>query len=119
MHYTITNARTQEVISEDAVFASTPLSRMKGLLGRGSMRPHEAMILQPASSIHTVFMRFSLDVAYLDRENRIVKVVRDLVPFRFSFARRSRTVIEMAGGTFSDLELEPGDELVIRAKSVG
>ena len=77
------------------------------------MGPREALILRPASSIHTWFMRFALDIIYLDKESRIVKVVRNLVPFRFSSAGKTVTVIEMAGGATAKLGLEQGDELIL------
>ena len=112
MRYTITSSRTGLVVAGDAVLASSPIARMKGLLGRSSLPRDEAIVLRPASSIHTLFMRFGLDVIYLDREDRVVKLVRDLAPFRFSAARGARSVIEMAAGATPNLDVEPGDRLV-------
>ena len=113
MDYVITNGRTGQVVAEKAVLASSPLMRMKGLLGRASMPPSEAIILRPASSIHTLFMRFALDVLYLDREDRIVKVVPNLVPYRFSAAKKAHTVLEMTSGATAGMDLQPGDQLLI------
>jgi hypothetical protein len=112
MRYVITNERTGEVVSGNAVLAANPLTRMKGLLGRSSMPSSEAIILRPASSIHTLFMRFGLDIIYVDRENQILKVVRDLAPFRFSSARGAMSVIEMAAGATGGHDLRAGDRLL-------
>jgi uncharacterized protein len=113
MDYVIRNARTGHVVAEKAVLANSPLSRMKGLLGRGSMPHTEAIILRPAASIHTVFMRFALDIIYLDREDRIVKVVANLVPYRFSSAKKAHTVLEMTSGATAGMDLQTGDQLLM------
>jgi uncharacterized membrane protein (UPF0127 family) len=119
MRYEITHSRTGAVVAGNAVLADSPLSRMKGLLGRRSMPAGEAIILRPASSIHTLFMRFALDVIYLDREDTVVKVVPDLVPWRFSAAPGARTVIEMAAGATKGLGIESGDRLVLSPLEAG
>jgi uncharacterized protein len=113
MQYRITNARTGEVVAEHADLAQSPLKRMKGLLGKKGLALDEAIILRPASSIHTVFMRFAIDVIYVDRDNKVVKVVRDLVPYRFSAAKGAKTVIEMMTGATNATDLQPGDQLVM------
>ena len=111
MDYEITNSRTGQVVAARAKMASAPLTRMKGLLGRRSMAPGEAIILRPAGSIHTLFMLFALDVVYLDSDDRVVKVVPDLVPWRFSAARKAHTTVEMAAGATAGMDLAPGDQL--------
>ena len=113
MDYVITNARTGQLVAERAVLASNPWTRMKGLLGRASMPASEAIILRPAASIHTLFMRFALDIIYLDREDRVVKVVPNLVPYRFSAAKKAHTVLEMTSGATAGSDLQPGDQLLI------
>jgi uncharacterized membrane protein (UPF0127 family) len=113
MDYVITNARTGQMLVERAVLASSPWMRMRGLLGRASMPATEAIILRPASSIHTLFMRFALDVIYLDREDRVVKVVPNLVPYRFSAAKKAHTVLEMTSGATEGKDLQLGDHLLI------
>ena len=112
MQYVLKNARTGQAIAENAILASSPLARMKGLLGKKTLPIKEAIILRPASSIHTHFMRFALDVIYLDRDDEIVKVVRNLVPWRFSAAKRAHTVIEMVAGAITDKDLRVGDRLL-------
>ena len=113
MLYRIANARTGQIVAEHADLAQSPLKRMKGLLGKKGLAPDEAIILRPASSIHTVFMRFAIDVIYIDRDSKVVKVVRNLVPYRFSSAKGAKTVIEMTAGATNSTDLHPGDQLVM------
>ena len=57
--------------------ARTSFTRMRGLLGRRGLAEGEGLLLQPAGSIHTFFMRFPIDVVFLDREQRVVRVVAE------------------------------------------
>ncbi len=113
MRYKITNERTGQLVSADVNLANNPFSRMKGLLGRGSLRSGEAIILKPASSIHTAFMRFSIDVVFLNRDDEVVHLKPDLAPFRLGAAVGARSVIEMPAGRLSEIDLQVGDRLEI------
>jgi len=106
--------RTGQVLSSRAMLASGMLSRMKGLLGRRGLPQGESIILRPCSSVHTLFMRFTLDVLYLDKEQRVVKLVRDLKPWRLSAARRAHEAIEFEAGHLQGVEIEPGDKVTLR-----
>ncbi|HEU0072744.1 MAG TPA: DUF192 domain-containing protein [Dehalococcoidia bacterium] len=109
----ISNLRTGEPISTRVTIADNPWTRMKGLLGKRGLATDEGLIIRPCSSVHTYFMRFSLDVVFIDREWRVLKVVRDLQPFRFSGARGSRVVLELAAGALANADLLKGDRLLI------
>ncbi len=111
MDYRIVNQRTGEELASRAHLASDPLSRMRGLLGRRGLPAGEAIILRPGSSIHTFFMRFSLDVIYVDRDGAVVKVVRDIPPFRLSSARKARDTIELQAGALDGRDIQVGDML--------
>jgi uncharacterized protein len=116
MRFELRNERTGDVVAQDAYRAGNPLSRMRGLLGRSSMPAGEAIILEPATSIHMFFMRFGIDVLFLDRSGAIVKVVQDLRPWRLASAKGARSVIEMAAGSTDGLNLQPGDRIVREPK---
>jgi uncharacterized membrane protein (UPF0127 family) len=117
MKQRIVNTRTGEVVADRAILADNPFTRMRGLLARRSLPAGEAIILKPASSIHTMFMLFSIDVVFLDRSDVVLKVVPNLSTFRFSAARGGHTVIEMAGKALADFDLEVGDRLTFEAIS--
>ena len=99
------------VIASRLEIADKPLKRMKGLLGRTSLAPDEGMLFRPAGAIHMFFMRIPLDVVFCDAELRVVKVVRDLQPWRTAGAKNARVTIELGvGGAAS---IEPGDQLLV------
>ncbi|QJE02824.1 DUF192 domain-containing protein [Massilia forsythiae] len=78
--------------------ASTPLERMRGLLGRPRLEPGEGMLLQSCRLIHTVGMGYPLDLIYLDRAGLVLKVTTDLPAFRMDGHWRAHSVLEMAAG---------------------
>lgn len=87
-------------------------SRLTGLLGRSSLEAGEALVLEPCNSVHTAFMRFAIDVLYVDRSGRVVKAVSELKPFRVSgVLHGARSVIELPSGTIADSDTAPGDQL--------
>ena len=92
--------------------ADRPFTRMRGLLGRASIAPGEGMLLTPGSSIMTFFMRFPIDVVFLDKAQTIVKITHSLVPWRTTFARKAFATLELPAGTAVALGLEPGTALV-------
>jgi len=80
----IINKNNNAIIAEEVIVAKTILTRLKGLLGRKELRKNEALLLSPCNSIHTFFMRFPIDVLFLDRNNKIVKILSSFAPFRLS-----------------------------------
>jgi uncharacterized membrane protein (UPF0127 family) len=106
-------------MAENLVLANTALKRLRGLLGRSSLAPHEALWLRPCNSIHTFWMRFAIDVIFLDRTLRIVKMVENLRPFRLTRpAWQAASVIEMAAHSISRLDLHIGDELRVEKEKL-
>ena len=76
----IVNLTRGSVVCERAVIADQPLRRMRGLLGRRSLPAGDGLLLRPAPSVHTAFMRFPIDVVFLDRDLQVLKVVEALRP---------------------------------------
>ena len=83
-------------------------SRGVGLLGRRSLPPAEGLLIRPCSSVHTLFMRFTIDVVYLDEAWRVVKVVHRLKPWRFSAGRGAKMVLELQGGEAERIGIADG-----------
>lgn len=110
----VINERKGTVVAEQARLARGAWSRLRGLLGRRALADGEALLLSPCSSVHTMFMRFPIDVVFIDGGNRVVKVVSELRPFRVARAPGSaRTVLELAAGAAGRARVEPGDRLVM------
>jgi uncharacterized protein len=99
------------VVCEHCLLAETMLARLRGLLGRSGLSSGEGMLLRPAASIHTAFMRFPIDAVFLDRENRVLKVVAGLPSWRAAACRGSRTVLELPAGEAARQGLRPGVSL--------
>jgi uncharacterized membrane protein (UPF0127 family) len=101
------------VVCESCLIAKSPWLRMKGLLGRGDLPQGEGILLSPASSIHMAFMRFPIDAVFLTRDLTVLKVVRDLAPWRMASKRRAHSVLELPAGTCERSGVREGDRLTI------
>src|SRR3989338_5126053 len=80
----IINKTKNTVIAPKAQLADTAFSRLKGLLGRDGLCPGEALIITQCRSIHMFFMRFAIDVVFVDKKNRVVGTVKRIKPFLMS-----------------------------------
>jgi len=110
----ITNTTRNTELASNARAANTFWSRLVGLLGRSSLAPGEALLIEPCSSVHTAFMRFTIDVVYLDRERRVIKVVPRMAPFRASALwRGGHAVVELPAGSIENTATGVGDQLTI------
>lgn len=78
--------------------AQTFLARLGGLLVRRPLREGEALYLAPCSSVHTMFMRYPIDVAFLDARGRVLKVVPHLKPWRMAVCFGAAAVLELRAG---------------------
>ena len=107
----LVNTRNQETVVEDLEVADTWLRRFLGLMGRTGLPEGAGLWLDPCSSIHMFFMRFAIDVVYLDRECRVVKLVRDLRPWRLSAGLGAHSVVELPAGVLANMDIEKGDLL--------
>ena len=99
-------------VCERCTVADRPLTRVKGLLGRRSLPSGEGILLRPASSIHTAFMRFPIDAVFLDRDMRVLRVAAHVRPWRAAGCRGARAVLELSAGESERRGVRPGDRLV-------
>jgi uncharacterized membrane protein (UPF0127 family) len=99
------------VVCEECLVAATPFTRMRGLLGRKSLSSGQGILLRPAASVHTFFMRFSIDVVFLDDDLRVVEIAADLCPWRAAAKRGARAVLELPAGECARRGLAVGDKI--------
>lgn len=93
-------AKDGAVISHKMVTATNTFSRMLGLMFSEKLPDCDGFLISPCNSIHTFFMRYSLDVLFLDKNFKIVKVIYDLTPWKMTWIYfKSRHVLEMKAGT--------------------
>ena len=111
---TATLTTRQVVIAEQVKHAANPIARMKGLLGTKSLANGHALWLRPCNSIHTIGMAYAIDVIFLDKNNKIVKVVSRLKPMRLCWAPlATRSVLELPEGTVEKYAITVGDSVDI------
>jgi uncharacterized membrane protein (UPF0127 family) len=101
------------VVCERCRVASTPLARMRGLLGRRGLESGEGLLLRPASSVHTFFMRFAIDVVFVGREGEVLKVAKRVPPWRTAAARGAKAVVELPAGEAGRRGIRVGDRLAV------
>jgi uncharacterized protein len=94
----IVNLTRESVVCERAAIADRAVSRMRGLLGRRSLPTGEGLLLRPAPSIHTAFMRFPIDVVFLDADLQVLRLVARLKPWRTASVRGAKAVLELSAG---------------------
>jgi uncharacterized membrane protein (UPF0127 family) len=107
------DGRTRAIACERCTIADTPASRMRGLLGRKRLPGDEGILLQPASSIHTAFMLFPIDVVFLNEAFEVLSVRSRLKPWRTASCRGAKAVLELAAGEAERRGVQVGDRLVV------
>jgi uncharacterized protein len=111
----LVNARTNETAASGVELAMTRRTRRQGLLGRHGLAPSSALILAPCFAIHTAFMRFAIDVLFLDRGGRVLRIVHDLPPWRVAAASKACAVVELAAGSLRGQDFAVGDAVYVVA----
>lgn len=106
----IINISKKTLLAERAEIAGTFWLRLKGLLGKKGLESKTGLILNPCTSIHTLFMRFPIDAVFVDSKNRIIKTYHALPAWRLSaILFNSAFCIELPAGTLLASSAETGD----------
>ena len=103
------------MVCERCTLADRPLARLRGLLGREGLDSGEGLMLRPASAVHTFFMRFPIDVVFLDRALVVLGIADDVDPWRAASRRGAKAVLELPAGESSRRGLTVGDQLTFAA----
>ena len=111
--FSLMNARTQSAVADAVEVAVSRKARRKGLLGRSALAPFSAMVLAPCAAIHTMFMRFAIDVIFVDADGRALRIVQRLAPWRAAIVPLAHAVIELPAGTLASREIAVGDPLYL------
>ena len=112
---TVRNTTRDSLIGDRVTVADTSLSRMFGLLGKSGLDTGEGLWIKPSSGVHSVFMRFAIDVIGLDKEMKVVKLWPDLAPYRVtSVSTKIRSVIELPAGQIVASGVQLGDRITVQ-----
>lgn len=111
----VVNETRSSVIAENATLADTFVSRMVGLLKHTHLNRGEGLIITHCNSIHMFFMRFAIDVIFIDKSNKVVGVVPNILPNRLSKIYFSAVkAIELPVGVIEESQTALGDSLSIQ-----
>ncbi len=116
------NETKNTLVCRRCVVATHWWQRLKGLMGRKHLDEDEGLLLRPAKGgIHTCFMRFAIDVAYLSADGQVVVLRSHLPPWRVWLVGRREAVmaLELPAGRLATTNTEVGDSLVFRPVQVG
>jgi uncharacterized membrane protein (UPF0127 family) len=99
LFYTVINESNNKLLVDRLFLADGFLTRFKGLMGREKINPREGILLVPCNSVHTMFMRFNLDLVFLDKNNSVIKIIAGLGPWK---------IVLPVSGAVKTLELPEG-----------
>ena len=102
-----------KLILENVSIADSFFSRLKGLMGKSNIDDNIGLIIRPCKSIHTFFMKFNIDVIFIDGNSKVVDVYIDLAPWRISkIYKDAKFVIEGKSGSFA--KLKKSDQIIVK-----
>jgi hypothetical protein len=109
----LSRAQNKILLWPKTLCATTFFTRTKGLLAHKNLSADEALFIRPCNSVHTLGMAFSIDVVFLDKQQRVLKIIHDLKPYRMAICRKADAVLEVAANSVARYELKTGDQLSI------
>jgi len=96
---------------EKVLRTSSFLERLCGLLFSPPLKQKEALLIEPCSSVHTVGMRYAINVIFIDKDWHIIKTKTSLKPWRLAASSKAYRVLEFASGGFAPIDLLSGQKL--------
>ena len=111
--WALINQRTGQPLATALEAAFDSRTRNRGLLGRDGLAADAAMILAPCNAVHTFFMRFPIDILFVDRRGLVTAVAPDVAPWRLRLSMRAFATIEFPSGTLAQRETRRSDVLAL------
>ena len=107
------NQTRATVLAQAAEVADTSAKRRTGLLKHERLAPGEGLWIVPCESVHTFFMKFPIDLVYLDRARKVRKVRKAVPAWRLSICLSAHSILELPAGVIETTGTAVGDELII------
>lgn len=114
-HGRIYRRKDHRLLLPNVMLATGAWERLRGLLGRAPPGDDEGMLIDPCASVHTLGMRYPIDLVFLSPQWRVTRVFDRLPPLRMAWSWRARRVLELRAGMAAQLPISAGDELVWEA----
>ena len=118
-HLQVTNLTNKLLLASYVTLADQGATRRKGLLGRKQLSSDEGLWILPCEAVHTFGMQFPIDLIYLDRSHRIIKISSAVPPWRLSICLSGHSVLELASGAIRDSQTKRGDKLLFQVCGSG
>jgi uncharacterized protein len=112
--FSLVNDRTGDPIVTSLEIALDSATRRRGLLGRDHLAETTGIVIAPTNAVHTFFMRFPIDIVFVTRQGRVVKVRESVPARRIAIAFRAFAVVELAAGCAARRGLRAGDIVSVR-----
>jgi uncharacterized protein len=111
----VRNTDRETVLGEAIEVADTAVRRVKGLLGRECLEDGQGLLFKQCSSLHTLFMRFPIDILFIDRKGKVLRSRSDVTPFKFVAAPlRAQYALELPAGSIARSKTRVGDHLLFK-----
>lgn len=111
----VVNTTRDTVLGERISIAETSLSRMVGLLGKSGLEPGAGLLIIPSQAVHTVAMRFAIDVVFVDRDWHVIHLRPAMAPYRLTGLHwKAHFVLELPTGVIEQTSTSVGDQLAIQ-----
>jgi len=114
LKYHVRNVTRGAPLGDSIELADTSAQRAVGLLRHRGLEPGHGLWIVPCEGIHTFFMKFAIDVVFIDRKHEVRKVARALKPWRLAFCLPAHSVIELPPGVIEETGTQKGDRLEFR-----
>jgi uncharacterized membrane protein (UPF0127 family) len=109
------NVNKDNLVLENIKLADSFMGRFKGLMGRKKLNKSEGLMLLSCSSIHTCFMRFPIDVIFLNLDHEVIALKQGVRPWRMvNFVKKDYITVEMPEGTIEHKNIDIGDLLILK-----
>jgi uncharacterized membrane protein (UPF0127 family) len=115
------NQTRKVYLATELALANTHWTRLRGLLGTspGDFRNGSGLWIVPCHGVHTLAMRFPIDVAYLDQDRIVIHIERELRPWRFAPVRmQAASVLELPSQVLSETGTQMGDKIEISLQGI-
>lgn len=107
----VTNRRNGAILATHAGIANTSELRRRGLLKHESLEEGDGLWIAPCEAVHCFGMKFAIDVIYLDKQRKVLKLRPNMGRNRISFCLRAHSVLELPAGSVEKTATQVGDEL--------
>ena len=115
MAQTVSVLSRARVVCASCPVADTFATRLRGLMGKRELASGAGLLLRPSGSVHTCFMRFPVDIVFLDADLEVLAVAAEVKPWRARAKRGARAVLELPAGQAESAGIRVGDRLTLES----